>query len=78
MRWASYVAALGLAFTNDSVMPEAYSKGAFFGNRGSWNRNALTDGRPSRQGSGRGDRFLNGEEARAVRSALPSTGQARC
>ena len=34
----SHVAALGLAFTNDSAMPEAYRNGAFVGNRGSWNR----------------------------------------
>lgn len=53
----SHVAALGLAFTNDSAMPEAYRNGAFVGNRGSWNRNTFngykviyvpfTDGRPS-------------------------------
>lgn len=34
----SHVAALGLAFTNDSAMPEAFRNGAFVGNRGSWNR----------------------------------------
>lgn len=37
----SHVAALGLAFTNDSAMPEAYRNGAFVGNRGSWNRNTF-------------------------------------
>lgn len=36
---SSHVAALGLAFTNDSAMPEAFRSGAFVGNRGSWNRN---------------------------------------
>ncbi|MGJ7043143.1 glucose/arabinose dehydrogenase [Shinella sp. BE166] len=38
---SSHVAALGLAFTNDSAMPEAFRNGAFVGNRGSWNRNAF-------------------------------------
>lgn len=38
---SSHVAALGLAFTNDSAMPAAYAEGAFVGNRGSWNRNAF-------------------------------------
>lgn len=38
---SSHVAALGLAFTDDSAMPEAYLNGAFVGNRGSWNRNAF-------------------------------------
>lgn len=37
----SHVAALGLAFSNDSAMPEAYRNGAFVGNRGSWNRNTF-------------------------------------
>lgn len=54
---SSHVAALGLAFTNDSAMPEEFRDGAFVGNRGSWNRNAFNgykvifvpfaDGRPS-------------------------------
>ena len=37
----SHVAALGLAFTNDSALPDAYRGGAFVGNRGSWNRNTF-------------------------------------
>ena len=37
----SHVAALGLAFTNDSALPEAYRGGAFVGNRGSWNRSTF-------------------------------------
>jgi glucose/arabinose dehydrogenase len=37
----SHVAALGLAFTYDSAMPEAYRSGAFVGNRGSWNRDTF-------------------------------------
>jgi len=36
---SSHVAALGLAFTDDSAMPEPFASGAFVGNRGSWNRN---------------------------------------
>jgi glucose/arabinose dehydrogenase len=35
---SSHVAALGLVFTNGSAMPEAYTNGAFVGQRGSWNR----------------------------------------
>ena len=54
---SSHVAALGLAFTNDSALPETFRNGAFVGNRGSWNRNAFNgykviyvpfvDGQPS-------------------------------
>ncbi|WLR94755.1 PQQ-dependent sugar dehydrogenase [Shinella zoogloeoides] len=54
---SSHVAALGLAFTNDSALPAAFRDGAFVGNRGSWNRSAFNgykvvyipfaDGRPS-------------------------------
>src|SRR3546814_11139972 len=35
---SSHVAALGLAFSNGSAMPEAYANGAFIGEHGSWNR----------------------------------------
>ncbi len=35
---SSHVAALGMAFTEGSAMPQAYANGAFVGNRGSWNR----------------------------------------
>lgn len=38
---SSHVAALGLAFTNDSALPAAFRDGAFVGNRGSWNRNTF-------------------------------------
>lgn len=38
---SSHVAALGLAFTKDAAMPDAYAAGAFVGQRGSWNRNAF-------------------------------------
>jgi glucose/arabinose dehydrogenase len=36
---SSHVAALGLTFTMDSALPEAYANGAFIGEHGSWNRN---------------------------------------
>lgn len=35
---SSHVAALGLAFTHGTAMPDAFANGAFVGNRGSWNR----------------------------------------
>jgi len=35
---SSHVAALGLVFTDGAAMPDAFAKGAFVGNRGSWNR----------------------------------------
>jgi glucose/arabinose dehydrogenase len=71
---SSHVAALGLAFTNNSALPEAYRNGAFVGNRGSWNRNAFngykviyvpfTDGRPSGQAQDIVTGFLDGDKAR--------------
>lgn len=36
---SSHVAALGLAFSMDSALPEPYASGAFVGEHGSWNRN---------------------------------------
>jgi glucose/arabinose dehydrogenase len=70
----SHVAALGLAFTNDSAMPEAYRNGAFVGNRGSWNRDAFngykviyvpfTDGKPSGMAQDVVTGFLAGEQVR--------------
>jgi glucose/arabinose dehydrogenase len=38
---SSHVAALGLAFSHGSALPEAYRSGAFIGEHGSWNRNAF-------------------------------------
>jgi glucose/arabinose dehydrogenase len=71
---SSHVAALGLAFTNDSAMPEAYRNGAFVGHRGSWNRSAFngykvvyvpfSDGRPSGMAQDVVTGFLVGEQAR--------------
>ena len=83
---SSHVAALGLAFTNDSAMPEAYRNGAFVGNRGSWNRAVFngykvifvpfTDGRPSGLAQDVVTGFLDGEEARGrpVGLAIDGTG----
>ena len=82
----SHVAALGLAFTNDSAMPEAYRNGAFVGNRGSWNRTAFngykviyipfTDGRPAGMPVDVVTGFLSGDEARGrpVGLAIDGTG----
>lgn len=82
----SHVAALGLAFTNDSAMPEAYRDGAFVGNRGSWNRKAFngykviyipfTDGKPSGMAQDVVTGFLAGDEARGrpVGLAIDGTG----
>lgn len=82
----SHVAALGLAFTQDSAMPEAYRSGAFVGNRGSWNRKAFNGykviyipfegGRPAGPPRDVVTGFLNGEEARGrpVGLAIDGTG----
>ena len=82
----SHVAALGLAFTNDSAMPGAYRNGAFVGNRGSWNRKTFngykviyipfTDGRPSGMAQDVVTGFLDGEDARGrpVGLAIDGTG----
>lgn len=82
----SHVAALGLTFTNDSPMPEAYRNGAFVGNRGSWNRKAFNgykviyipfeNGRPSGAPQDVVTGFLAGDEARGrpVGLAIDGTG----
>jgi glucose/arabinose dehydrogenase len=71
---SSHVAALGLAFTEDSAMPEAFRAGAFVGNRGSWNRSQFngykviyvpfTDGRPSGMAQDVVTGFLDGDNTR--------------
>lgn len=83
---SSHVAALGLAFTNDSAVPEAYRNGAFVGNRGSWNRNVFngykvifvpfTDGKPSGPAQDVVTGFLDGDNARGrpVGLAIDGTG----
>jgi glucose/arabinose dehydrogenase len=82
----SHVAALGLAFTNDSAMPEAYRNGAFVGNRGSWNRSTFNgykviyvpfeNGRPTGAPQDVVTGFLDGEQARGrpVGLAIDGTG----
>ncbi|MFK8254117.1 PQQ-dependent sugar dehydrogenase [Ancylobacter terrae] len=82
----SHVAALGLAFTQGSAMPEEYRNGAFVGNRGSWNRKAFNGykviyipfegGRPAGSPRDVVTGFLNGEEARGrpVGLAIDGTG----
>lgn len=83
---SSHVAALGLAFTNDSAMPEAFRDGAFVGNRGSWNRSAFNgykvvfvpfaDGRPSGKAQDVVTGFLENDEVhgRPVGLAIDGTG----
>lgn len=83
---SSHVAALGLAFTNDSAMPEAFRNGAFVGNRGSWNRSAFngykviyipfTDGRPSGKAQDVITGFLENDEVhgRPVGLGIDGTG----
>lgn len=71
---SSHVAALGMAFTNDSAMPEPFADGAFVGNRGSWNRNQFNgykviyvpfaDGGPSGMAIDVVTGFLEGDKAR--------------
>lgn len=68
------MAALGLAFTDDSAMPDAFRDGAFVGNRGSWNRSQFngykviyvpfTDGRPSGMAQDVVTGFLDGDKTR--------------
>jgi len=82
----SHVAALGLAFSNDSAMPQAYRNGAFVGNHGSWNRNIFNgykviyvpfeNGRPAGPPQDVVTGFLEGEEARGrpVGLAMDGTG----
>ena len=83
---SSHVAALGLVFTNNSALPEAYRNGAFVGNRGSWNRNAFNgykviyipfaNGRPSGMAQDIVTGFLDGDRTRGrpVGLAIDGTG----
>lgn len=71
---SSHVAALGMAFTEGSAMPQAYANGAFVGNRGSWNRDSFNgykvvyipfeNGKPSGKTQDVVTGFINGEQAR--------------
>jgi glucose/arabinose dehydrogenase len=83
---SSHVAALGLAFSNDSALPEAWRNGAFVGMHGSWNRSAFNgykvvyipfaDGRPSGMAQDVVTGFLDGDQARGrpVGVAIDGTG----
>lgn len=83
---SSHVAALGLAFSNGSALPEAYRNGAFVGEHGSWNRNSFNgykvvyipfeNGRPAGKAQDVVTGFLNGDEAngRPVGVAIDGTG----
>jgi glucose/arabinose dehydrogenase len=83
---SSHVAALGLTFTNDSAMPEAYANGAFIGEHGSWNRDFFNgykvvyvpfeNGRPAGKAQDVVTGFLDGDQAmgRPVGVAIDGTG----
>lgn len=69
---SSHVAALGLAFSMGTAMPQDFANGAFVGNRGSWNRDQFNgykvlyvpfdNGRPSGEPRDVVTGFLNAEE----------------
>ncbi|WP_099865817.1 PQQ-dependent sugar dehydrogenase [Pararhizobium haloflavum] len=83
---SSHVAALGLTFSNDSAMPEAYGNGAFIGEHGSWNRSAFNgykvvyvpfeNGEPAGMAQDVVTGFLDGDQAkgRPVGVAIDGTG----
>src|SRR3546814_14624891 len=81
---SSHVAALGLAFTNGSAMPEAYANGAFIGEHGSWNRNFFNgykvvyvpfeNGKPAGKAQDVVTGFIDGDQARG----RPEIGRASC
>ncbi|TWG93361.1 glucose/arabinose dehydrogenase [Mesorhizobium sp. J18] len=83
---SSHVAALGLAFSNGSALPEPYANGAFIGEHGSWNRSSFNgykvvyvpfeNGRPAGKAQDVVTDFLNGDQARGrpVGVAIDGTG----
>lgn len=83
---SSHVAALGLAFSNDSAMPAPYANGAFVGMHGSWNRDTFNgykmvyipfeNGRPADKAQDVVTGFLVGDKARGrpVGVAIDGTG----
>jgi glucose/arabinose dehydrogenase len=83
---SSHVAALGMIFSMDSAMPEAYANGAFVGMHGSWNRNFFNgykvvyipfeNGEPAGQAQDVVTGFLEGDRAfgRPVGVAMDGTG----
>lgn len=84
---SSHVAALGLIFSMDSALPEAYANGAFIGEHGSWNRNVFngykvvyvpfdTNGAPTGKAQDVVTGFLDGDQTRGrpVGVAIDGTG----
>ena len=83
---SSHVAALGMAFSYDSALPQQYRSGAFVGMHGSWNRSAFNGykvvyipfegGKPSGPAQDVVTGFLDGEQARGrpVGVAIDGTG----
>ena len=84
---SSHVAPLGLAFSTGASLPEAYREGAFVGEHGSWNREALngykvvfvpfSDGKPSGMAQDLVTGFLNNDNqarGRPVGVAIDKTG----
>jgi predicted extracellular nuclease len=71
---SSHVAALGMEFSMNSALPEAYRNGAFVGEHGSWNRTFFNgykvvyipfeNGAPSGKAQDVVTGFLDGEQAR--------------
>ncbi|UHS58050.1 PQQ-dependent sugar dehydrogenase [Agrobacterium vaccinii] len=71
---SSHVAALGLTFSLNSALPAAYANGAFIGEHGSWNRNALNgyrvtyvpfeNGKPAGKTQDVVTGFIQGDKAR--------------
>lgn len=83
---SSHVAALGLAFSNGSALPEVYANGAFIGEHGSWNRNFFNgykvvyvpfeNGKPAGKAQDVVTGFIDGDQARGrpVGVAIDGTG----
>ena len=84
---SSHVAALGLAFSMDSALPEPYAQGAFVGEHGSWNRNTYNgykvvyvpfdaNGAPAGMAQDVVTGFIEGDQARGrpVGLAIDGTG----
>ena len=71
---SSHVAALGMTFSMNSALPEAFRSGAFVGEHGSWNRDSFNgykvvyvpfkDGKPAGKAQDVVTGFLDGDQAR--------------
>jgi glucose/arabinose dehydrogenase len=83
---SSHVAALGMAFSMQSALPEPYANGAFIGEHGSWNRDFFNgykvvyvpfeNGEPAGMAEDVVTGFLDGDQARGrpVGVAIDGTG----